>query len=82
MRLIVRCGKDETDTLLAKKGVRELDLSGERPMPRERLSMGVDFFRGRCRGRGRSGVSQLKPHFAARVQGERAHVIPLRLVPA
>jgi TfoX/Sxy family transcriptional regulator of competence genes len=30
--LIVRCEKDETDTLLAKKGVREFDLSGGRPM--------------------------------------------------
>lgn len=30
--LIVRCAKDETDALLAKKGVREFDLSGGRPM--------------------------------------------------
>lgn len=30
--LIVRCAKDETETLLAKKGVREFDLSGGRPM--------------------------------------------------
>lgn len=30
--LIVRCEKDETDELLAKKGVREFDLSGGRPM--------------------------------------------------
>jgi TfoX/Sxy family transcriptional regulator of competence genes len=30
--LIVRCAKDETDVLLAKKGVREFDLSGGRPM--------------------------------------------------
>lgn len=30
--LIVRCAKDETDALLAKRGVREFDLSGGRPM--------------------------------------------------
>jgi len=30
--LIVRCEKDETEKLLAKKGVREFDLSGRRPM--------------------------------------------------
>ena len=30
--LIVRCEKNETDELLAKKGVREFDLSGGRPM--------------------------------------------------
>jgi TfoX/Sxy family transcriptional regulator of competence genes len=30
--LIVRCEKDETDELLAKKGVRIFDLSGGRPM--------------------------------------------------
>ena len=30
--LIVRCEKDETDQLLAKKGVRIFDLSGGRPM--------------------------------------------------
>ncbi|HEY8944655.1 MAG TPA: TfoX/Sxy family protein, partial [Polyangiaceae bacterium] len=30
--LIVRCAKDETDALLAKKGVRKFDLSGGRPM--------------------------------------------------
>ena len=30
--LIVRCEKDETDKLLARKGVREFDLSGGRPM--------------------------------------------------
>jgi hypothetical protein len=30
--LIVRCAKDETEALLAKKGVREFDLSGGRPM--------------------------------------------------
>jgi len=30
--LIVRCEKDETDKLLAKKGVRQFDLSGGRPM--------------------------------------------------
>ena len=30
--LIVRCEKDETDDQLAKKGVREFDLSGGRPM--------------------------------------------------
>jgi TfoX/Sxy family transcriptional regulator of competence genes len=30
--LIVRCAKEETDALLAKKGVREFDLSGGRPM--------------------------------------------------
>ena len=30
--LIVRCEKDETEKLLAKKGVREFDLSGGRPM--------------------------------------------------
>jgi hypothetical protein len=30
--LIVRCDKEETDTLLARKGVREFDLSGGRPM--------------------------------------------------
>ena len=30
--LIVRCEKDETEKLLAKKGVRECDLSGGRPM--------------------------------------------------
>jgi TfoX/Sxy family transcriptional regulator of competence genes len=30
--LIVRCEKDETDALLAKKGVRIFDLSGGRPM--------------------------------------------------
>jgi TfoX/Sxy family transcriptional regulator of competence genes len=30
--LIVRCEKDETDALLARKGVREFDLSGGRPM--------------------------------------------------
>lgn len=30
--LIVRCGKDETEALLTKKGVREFDLSGGRPM--------------------------------------------------
>ena len=30
--LIVRCAKDETEALLAKPGVRELDLSGGRPM--------------------------------------------------
>jgi TfoX/Sxy family transcriptional regulator of competence genes len=30
--LIVRCEKDETDELLARKGVREFDLSGGRPM--------------------------------------------------
>jgi TfoX/Sxy family transcriptional regulator of competence genes len=30
--LIVRCEKDETDALLEKKGVREFDLSGGRPM--------------------------------------------------
>lgn len=30
--LIVRCTKDETDALLAKKGVRVFDLSGGRPM--------------------------------------------------
>lgn len=30
--LIVRCAKDQTDALLSKKGVREFDLSGARPM--------------------------------------------------
>jgi len=30
--LIIRCEKDETDQLLAKKGVRIFDLSGGRPM--------------------------------------------------
>lgn len=30
--LIVRCGKAETDALLKKKGAREFDLSGGRPM--------------------------------------------------
>lgn len=30
--LIVRCQKEETDQLLAKKGVRIFDLSGGRPM--------------------------------------------------
>lgn len=30
--LIVRCAKDETEALFAKKGVREFDLSGGRPM--------------------------------------------------
>ena len=30
--LIVRCEKDETDTLLQKRGVRVFDLSGGRPM--------------------------------------------------
>ncbi len=30
--LIVRCEKNETEKLLAKKGVREFDLSGGRPM--------------------------------------------------
>jgi hypothetical protein len=30
--LIVRCERDETETLLARKGVREFDLSGGRPM--------------------------------------------------
>ena len=30
--LIVRCDKDETEHLLAKKGVRVFDLSGGRPM--------------------------------------------------
>jgi hypothetical protein len=30
--LIVRCEKDETGRLLARKSVRELDLSGGRPM--------------------------------------------------
>jgi hypothetical protein len=30
--LIVRCEKDDTDKLLARKGVREFDLSGGRPM--------------------------------------------------
>jgi TfoX/Sxy family transcriptional regulator of competence genes len=30
--LIVRCEKDETDTLLQKSGVRMFDLSGGRPM--------------------------------------------------
>ena len=30
--LIVRCEKDETEALLKKKGVREFDLSGGRPM--------------------------------------------------
>jgi hypothetical protein len=30
--LIIRCQKDETDTLLRKKGVREFNLSGGRPM--------------------------------------------------
>ena len=30
--LIVRCEKDETEKLLEKKGVREFDLSGGRPM--------------------------------------------------
>jgi TfoX/Sxy family transcriptional regulator of competence genes len=30
--LIVRCEKEETDKLLARKGVREFDLSGGRPM--------------------------------------------------
>jgi hypothetical protein len=30
--LIVRCARDETEKLLAKKGVREFDLSGGRPM--------------------------------------------------
>jgi TfoX/Sxy family transcriptional regulator of competence genes len=30
--LIVRCEKEETEKLLAKKGVREFDLSGGRPM--------------------------------------------------
>src|SRR5262245_14956446 len=30
--LIVRCEKDETEKLLARKGVREFDLSGGRPM--------------------------------------------------
>jgi hypothetical protein len=30
--LIVRCARDETETQLAKKGVREFDLSGGRPM--------------------------------------------------
>ena len=31
-QLQVGCAKDETETLLAKKGVREFDLSGGRPM--------------------------------------------------
>jgi hypothetical protein len=30
--LIVRCDKDETEKLLTRKGVREFDLSGGRPM--------------------------------------------------
>lgn len=30
--LIIRCEKDETESLLAKKGVRVFDLSGGRPM--------------------------------------------------
>lgn len=30
--LIVRCAKEETDALLTKKGVREFNLSGGRPM--------------------------------------------------
>lgn len=30
--LIVRCEKDDTDKLLARKGIREFDLSGGRPM--------------------------------------------------
>jgi hypothetical protein len=30
--LIIRCDKDETESLLAKKGVRVFDLSGGRPM--------------------------------------------------
>lgn len=30
--LIVRCAKDETEAWLTKKGVREFDLSGGRPM--------------------------------------------------
>lgn len=30
--LIIRCGKEETDALLKKKGVRVFDLSGGRPM--------------------------------------------------
>lgn len=30
--LIVRCEKDETEALLTRKGVREFDLSGGRPM--------------------------------------------------
>lgn len=30
--LIVRCERDETDTLLRQKGVRVFDLSGGRPM--------------------------------------------------
>jgi TfoX/Sxy family transcriptional regulator of competence genes len=30
--LIVRCEKDETEKLLKRKGVREFDLSGGRPM--------------------------------------------------
>lgn len=30
--LIVRCTKEETDALLEKKGVREFDLSGGKPM--------------------------------------------------
>jgi TfoX/Sxy family transcriptional regulator of competence genes len=30
--LIIRCEKEETDTLLKKKGVRVFDLSGGRPM--------------------------------------------------
>lgn len=42
---------------------------------------GMNFLSGTCRGQARSGVSLLRPHVAARVQGERGHVIPLRLVP-
>jgi TfoX/Sxy family transcriptional regulator of competence genes len=30
--LIIRCEKDQTGTLLAKRGVRPFDLSGKRPM--------------------------------------------------
>lgn len=58
--LIVRCAKDETDTLLAKKGVREFDLSGGRPMKgwllvgpeatgsAAGLEAWIDFVRGRA----------------------------------
>lgn len=39
------------------------------------------FLSGTCRGQLPTSVSLLRPHFVASTQGEREHVIPLRLVP-
>lgn len=47
--LIVRCGKDDTEKLLARKGVREFDLSGGRPM-NGWLLVGPEATRTRTRG--------------------------------